>query len=120
MRIRGAARDRGGGTLYALALGLVFVLTGSAIAVQGTQLVAQQEAQTAADLGALAGAARAVEGGAAACDRAGAIAAANGASVVSCQLDGLDLELTVSSQGLVRAVEATARAGPVRISADDG
>lgn len=119
MRIRGAARDRGGGSLYALALGLVFVLTGSAIAVRGAQLVARQEAQTAADLGALAGAARAIEGSAVACGRAAAIVVANGASVVFCQLDGLDLQLTVTSRGLLRAVEATARAGPIRVSADD-
>ncbi|GHJ50511.1 hypothetical protein Cs7R123_78530 [Catellatospora sp. TT07R-123] len=105
-------------TLTALALGLVFVLAGTSLAATGAQLVAREQAQTAADLGALAGAARAVEGADAACARARQLVAANDGTVLRCELDGLDL--TVEAQVVTGAggAAATAVAGPVRITED--
>jgi secretion/DNA translocation related TadE-like protein len=101
-------------SLYALGVGLVFVTAGTVLAAEGAHLVAGEQAQTAADLGALAGAAHAIEGAAEACGRAAAVAAANAATVSACRLDGLDLTLTVTVVTGAGAAEATAVAGPVR------
>ncbi|RIV36176.1 Rv3654c family TadE-like protein [Micromonospora radicis] len=116
---RAGDRERGGATICLLAVGLVFVLAGLFGAGVGAARVARQQARVAADLGALAGAARALQDGAAACARADEIVAANGARLVRCRLDGLDLlvtaELTVEPvPGLTRIATASSRAGPLR------
>ncbi|WP_117214566.1 Rv3654c family TadE-like protein [Allorhizocola rhizosphaerae] len=106
--------DRGSATIVAAAIGLALVLAGAGLARAAAWLIARAQAGVAADMGALAGAMRGFEGRDAACARAAAIAARNGAEVVSCQLDGLDLTVTVR----LRDSEATARAGPVRADPD--
>jgi secretion/DNA translocation related TadE-like protein len=111
--------DRGSGSLWALAIGLVLVAAGVAGAAVGGVRVARHEARVAADLGALAGAARVLEGADAACTRAAAIVAANRGRLTTCAVDGLDLIITVQVTvtplpGLVRAASASARAGPIR------
>ncbi|GAB4046184.1 Rv3654c family TadE-like protein [Catellatospora paridis] len=103
-------------SLYALGVGLVFVAAGTVVAADGAQLIAREQAQTAADLGALAGAAHAIDGADAACGRAAVIAAANAATVSACHLDGLDLTLSVQVVTAAGAAEATAVAGPIRES----
>ncbi|WP_203707691.1 Rv3654c family TadE-like protein [Asanoa iriomotensis] len=111
--------DRGAATVWALAVGLSFVLLGMACAAVGVAAIGRHQAQTAADLGALAGAARAIEGPATACARAGEIAAANGARVSACTVHGFDVVVTVEvsvrlpPRGTVRIATARARAGPV-------
>jgi secretion/DNA translocation related TadE-like protein len=119
------SRDRGSGTVWVLAAGLVLLLAGLAGAAVGAAHVARHRAQTAADLAALAGAAHAIEGSDPACARAAEIAAANGARVATCHLDGLDLTVTVEVSppavvGVGRPATATARAGPVRAGHSGG
>ncbi|MEV0715340.1 Rv3654c family TadE-like protein [Asanoa sp. NPDC050611] len=112
-------RDRGAATVWALAIGLSFVLLGMACAAVGVAAVGRHQAQTAADLGALAGAARALEGPAAVCTRAGEIVAANGGRVSGCVVHGFDVVVTVEvsvrlpPRGTIRIATARARAGPV-------
>lgn len=111
--------DRGSASVWVLATGLVLLAAGLAGATVGSAHLAQHRARSAADLGALAGAAHAVHGPAAACRRAGELVAANGARLTRCELDGLDLTITVEvdpvpAAGIGRAAPATARAGPVR------
>lgn len=115
-----SARDRGSASVWWLAVGLALLGAGLAGAAVGAAHVARHQAQSAADLAALAGAARAGEGTAAACARAAEIVAANQARLTDCQLDGLDITVTVemTPAGVVSGVAiATARAGPRR--ADD-
>ncbi len=76
----------------------------------GGAVVARHRAQAAADLAALAAAAALPAGGDVACARADRVAAAMTSAVaVDCQVDGLDVIITVTL-GPARAV---ARAGPV-------
>lgn len=118
----GRDRDRGGASIFVLAVGLVLVAAGLAGAAAGAARVGRHQARTAADLGALAGAARAVEGAEAACGRAAQLASANGARMVSCRLDGWEIVVVVQVgvtplPGLTRTATAAARAGPVSIPA---
>lgn len=114
------ARDRGSASVVLLAVGLVMLAAGLAGAAVGAAHVARHQARTAADLGALAGAVRAGSGPVAACARAEQIVSVNGARMITCELDGLDLTVTVEvtpvavAAGLSRPATATARAGPLR------
>lgn len=115
----GAGRDRGSASLWLLAVGLVLVAAGVAGAAVGAARVGRHQARVAADLGALAGAARALDGPGPACARAAELASGNGGRLVSCTVDGLDLQITVEVSvtplpGLTRIARSTARAGPVR------
>ncbi|WP_230688891.1 Rv3654c family TadE-like protein [Micromonospora sp. WMMD558] len=114
--------DRGGASVLLLAVGIAFVLFGTAGAAVAAARVARQHAGVAADLGALAGAGDAVRGGAAACASAASVVSDNGGRLVYCRLDGLDVlitaEVTVTPMpGLTRVATARARAGPVRAGA---
>ncbi|GIG63820.1 Rv3654c family TadE-like protein [Phytomonospora endophytica] len=112
--------DTGAASVSALAVALsvlLFALLGVTFA---TALHARHRAQSAADFAALAAAGRALEGQGEACARAAAIAGANGATVESCALEGLDAVVTVSvtpgfapTAALGGAATAGARAGPV-------
>ncbi len=105
--------DEGVATIFAcLCVGLFLVVTGIGIRLGGAVL-AREQAETAADLGALAGAGRMLEGSAAACGRAEAIAEANRGTVVSCTAEGLDLLLEVRTTSWGGSAQAHARAGPV-------
>lgn len=84
----------------------------------GSAVVARHRAQAAADLAALAAAARLPSGAAAACDRATAVARAMRVDDARCQVDDLDVIVTVSitvrfGVAFTGAARAAARAGPV-------
>jgi secretion/DNA translocation related TadE-like protein len=116
-KIPGQARDRGGATIWLLAAGLLVVLFGAAIAGVGSAIVARHRAQAAADLGALAGAPHALAGEPVVCGWAARVVAANGARLVECRLDGVDVIVTTAVTpagyaGLAGAAQASARAGP--------
>lgn len=111
--------DRGGASVLLLAIGMVFVLVGGFGAAIGTARLARHQARVGADFGALAGAGRAWQGVEPACTTAGEFVRANAARLVACQVDGLDVVVTVEVvvtplPGLRRYATATARAGPVR------
>ena len=101
--------DRGSASIWLLAVGFVVVSVGTAAALVGVARTDRHRAQAAADLGALAGARYAIAGTGTACARAGEIVSANGARLLDCRLEGLDLVVTA---GLGPA-RAAARAGPV-------
>ncbi|MFI7022951.1 Rv3654c family TadE-like protein [Micromonospora sp. NPDC049900] len=118
-RRRVGGRDRGGATVCLLAVGLIFVLSGTFGAGVGAARVARQQARVAADFGALAGAGRALHDESQACARAAELVAANGARLVRCQVDGIDVVVTAAVSvrplpGISRVATATSRAGPVR------
>jgi secretion/DNA translocation related TadE-like protein len=120
MRDRGGGRgrDRGAASILLLAVGLVVVAAGLGGAAVAEALVGRHSARTAADLGALAGAARAIYGEGDACGRAARFVAANGGRMTACRVTGLEIVVRVRVEvrplpGLVRQVEAAARAGPV-------
>jgi secretion/DNA translocation related TadE-like protein len=110
-------RDEGSVTIWLVAAGLVVVLVATGFAVAGAAFVARHRAQAAADLAALAGSMRALDGEEAACERAADVSARNGARMVACQLDELDLIVTVEVAPALLAkmgsARASARAGPV-------
>jgi secretion/DNA translocation related TadE-like protein len=113
-----AIDDRGAATVWAVATGLLTVLVGLASAAAGAAVVARHRAQLSADLGALAGAAHILEGESMACQRATEVVVANGAHLVGCRVDGLDLlvaaEVTPAGiAALAGRARATARAGPI-------
>ncbi|MEV4758220.1 Rv3654c family TadE-like protein [Micromonospora sp. NPDC049559] len=102
-----------------LVIGLLLLTAGLAAAAVGAARVARHEARVAADLGALAGAVRALDGASVACAQASTIVARNGGRLVTCRLDGLDVQIGVEVAvrplpALSRVAGATARAGPVR------
>lgn len=110
--------DRGSGTVYVVAmLGVLGALTAGAVLV-GKAHVAQQQAATAADLGALAGARALVDGTGDPCAAAAAIVHRNGAQLTGCVVEGENLLVSTTvpvglgSLGLQNAT-ARARAGPV-------
>ncbi|HEY8534131.1 MAG TPA: Rv3654c family TadE-like protein [Micromonospora sp.] len=111
--------DRGSASLWLVAFGLALASVGAAGAAVGAARVGYHEARAAADLGALAAAARVADGSHVACQRAERFAQLNGARLVACHVDGLDVVVTVTVAvepvpGLLRAAVASARAGPVR------
>ena len=117
-RMRSSGDDRGGATVLVLAIGLVTVLVAIASAAVGAAIVARHRAQSAADLAALAGALAAFDGIEVACARAGEIAAGNGGHLTACDLDGLDVVVTVEARpaglaAMAGYARASARAGPV-------
>lgn len=84
----------------------------------GSAVIARHRAQAAADLAALAAAIHLADGTAAACARASALAVAMNAAVTRCEVDDLDVLVTVETRvplGLIAVgpAHATARAGPV-------
>lgn len=92
---------------------VVLLLVTGAGAYLGSVVVARHRAQAAADLAALAAAARLPSGAAAACARAAAVAHAMRADVALCEVDELDVVVTVRmGVPLEGAARAAARAGP--------
>jgi len=91
-------------------------VTGAA-AYLGSAVVARHRAQAAADLAALAAAARLPSGATAACARATSVARAMRVDDARCEVDDLDVIVTVSVTVRVTVVSAgaaraAARAGP--------
>jgi secretion/DNA translocation related TadE-like protein len=102
-------------TVFAcLAVGLFMAVTVIGIRLGGAML-ARQQAETAADLGALAGAAAVLRGPDVACAAAGDVVAANHGSMTSCAADGLDLLVAVEvpAPAWGSRASARARAGPI-------
>ncbi|MGB3256617.1 MAG: Rv3654c family TadE-like protein [Ornithinimicrobium sp.] len=85
---RDAARDRGSGTVLGLAMIGVLLSVLLAVVALGSAVVARQQAQNAADLGAVAGAQLFKSGGDAhtVCARAGRWVEANGARLDECSI----------------------------------
>lgn len=108
--------ERGAATVLVVAMIGVLLLVGAALGVVAAIVHAHRQAQNAADLAALAGA-KALADGADGCVASGVIAAANGARLASCLLDGRDVRITVEITGprwlgQTADVTAEARAGP--------
>lgn len=82
----------------------------------GAAVIARHRAQAAADLAALAAAARLPAGETAACARATAVARRAGAAAARCEVQGLDVVVTVDVAvgwvGPAGTARAAARAGP--------
>ena len=113
---RRARDERGSATLFAVAMIGVLVLIGAALGVVGAMVHAHRQAQSAADLAALAGA-QAHNRGADPCGTAADIAAANGATLDICAIEGRDVRLQVTVDGpkwlgQTHDLSAQARAGP--------
>ena len=114
-------RDEGVATVLALALASILLLVGLGAMGVGALAVTRQRAVTVADVAAVAGAQAIVDP----CAQAAAIVAENRMVAVSCQLDGGDVVVEVSTDvppvvgrllGLLGRstpeVRASARAGP--------
>lgn len=113
--------ERGAATLLAVACAGLLLLVGCALAVVAAILTAHRTAQSAADLAALAAAAEVADGGDP-CATAAAIAADNGAALVGCAVQGLEVVVEVEVAGprwlgQTGDLLARARAGPVPVSA---
>jgi secretion/DNA translocation related TadE-like protein len=108
--------DRGSASILALGVALVVLLFAGGVAMAGGVTVARHRAETAADLGALAGAVHAADGEPAACVEAERVVHANGATLLGCRLDALDVTVTAAVQvpGGWGTASASARAGPLR------
>ncbi|GAA1515182.1 Rv3654c family TadE-like protein [Nocardioides humi] len=115
------AADRGAATVLAVALAGVLLLVGAATGLVGALLVAHRRAQAAADLSALAAATslagRVAHPGRDPCTEATDVAAANGAALVSCRIDGREVVVEVRVTGprwlgQDQDLVAAARAGP--------
>lgn len=74
----------------------------------GSAVIARHRAQAAADMAALAAAARLPEGAEVACGQASVIATAMGVDVAACDVDELDVVVTIRAG----RAGAAARAGP--------
>jgi secretion/DNA translocation related TadE-like protein len=112
-----SAGDRGAAAVLVLAMAAVLVLAGATVTAVAAVAVARQRAATVADLAALAAAQRALEGQVDACTRAARTAAANGARLTSCRLDGDVAEVVAEVRppgrlGELGAARSRARAGP--------
>jgi secretion/DNA translocation related TadE-like protein len=84
----------------------------------GSAVIARHRAQAAADLSALAAATHLADGTGTACSRASALAHAMRISVTQCEVEDLDVVVTVETSVslgriAVGPARATARAGPV-------
>ncbi len=109
--------ERGSVSLVVVACLGVLLLIGAALGVVGALVRAHRAAQAAADLAALAAAAAAGQGGDP-CSAGAVIAAANGARLLACDLDGRTARVRVEVTGprwlgQDADLEAEARAGPV-------
>lgn len=118
MPSRSASRsDQGSGTVLVVAAVSVVLTVTMAALVLGSAVVGSHRARSAADLGALAGARSAQSGspGTKPCAEAARVARANGATVSSCSLVGVDVWLAVTVPAWpTGSASARARAGPAR------
>ena len=110
-------REEGFVTVAVAGLALVLVAVSALVATLSAVAVTRHRAAAAADLAALAAARHAVEGAGPACEAGRRVAAAQGAVLVGCRLDGLDVlvEVAVTPPGRLGDLgqaRALARAGP--------
>lgn len=107
-KLRHLRDEEEGSTTVAAALFIAAFVALTLVGVAaGVNVVKARQAAVAADLSAVAGAVAAQEGDKA-CEAAERIASANRARVLTCEIDGEDVQVTVER----RNKEATARAGP--------
>ena len=92
---------------------VVLLWVAGAGAYLGSVVVARHRAQAAADLSALAAAARLPLGAQAACARATAVAREMRVDDARCEVDDLDVVVTVRVVAFAAVARAAARAGPV-------
>jgi secretion/DNA translocation related TadE-like protein len=97
----------------AAAMVVVLLWVTGAGAYLGSVVVARHRAQAAADLAALAAAARLPMGARAACARATAVAREMRVDDARCEVDDLDVVVTVRVVAFAAVARAAARAGPV-------
>ncbi|BBZ47016.1 hypothetical protein MPRM_42970 [Mycobacterium parmense] len=113
-RPRSRCDDRGAATVLAAGMVIVLLWVTGAGAYLGSVVVARHRAQAAADLAALAAATRLPAGEAAACARATTVAREMGVDGDRCEVDGLDVVVTVRvGVPFAGVARAAARAGPV-------
>lgn len=109
--------ERGAGAVQTLGYFVALAVLFFALASVGALMQAKHRAQAGADLGAIAGA-QAInrgESGASACAYAGAIIQENKAELLTCDVDGESVTLSVQSQPALSAlpvVRARAAAAP--------
>lgn len=122
------SRERGSATVWLLAFSLLGWLAAVAVLGYGSAVTARHRAATAADLAALAGAAAAADippagpSTAAPCQAATSVAAANGARLLDCGVDGFTVAVIaavplpwlaqLARAGTAGWAHASARAGP--------
>lgn len=111
------AEERGSASLLVIALLGLLMFLGAAMSFVAGVVADHRAAQSAADLSALAGA-QALQRGQDPCAAANRIAAANGASVRSCDVSGEEVvvDVTVEARsyaGYSPEVTGRARAGPI-------
>ena len=110
--------ERGAGAALALAIATAALLLGMLVVGAGTASIAQARAAAAADAAALAAAdalAGYADGGP--CALAQAVAAAGGARLSACLLDGLEARVTTAVPVGPLTASAAAMAGPPAVSA---
>lgn len=92
--VSGGSREAGAATVFGLALIAVLVLVAAGGGVAAAVLAGHRRAEAGADLAAVAGA-TAVQAGQDGCAAAARIAAANGADLDGCTVDGVDVVVSV-------------------------
>ncbi|MFI5757980.1 Rv3654c family TadE-like protein [Streptomyces sp. NPDC051569] len=105
-------RDRGSATVWVAMAATTLCVVFAAVLALGQAVVARHRAGGAADLAALAAADRALWGPTDACGRAAEVAAAQGAEVVRCGLNGEIADVTARARFGPYAPTVRARAGP--------
>ena len=108
-------RDGGSATVLVVGVGALLSLFAVTVGVVATGLAGHRQAVRAADLAALAGAQRSLTDASQACQTAELVAAANGARLAGCQLEGpsLRVRVTMTTSGWLPTLAATSRAGPL-------
>jgi secretion/DNA translocation related TadE-like protein len=100
--------------VLAVAMVAVLLFVTAAGAYLGSAVLARHRAQAAADLAALAAAARLPDGVAVACERAALVAREMRVANARCEVQDLDVVVTVEVPAAFGTARAAARAGPSR------
>ncbi|MEU9202410.1 Rv3654c family TadE-like protein [Streptomyces sp. NPDC048332] len=112
LRMRGRPRDQGLATVWAAVTTTTLCVVFAVVLALGQVVAVRHRAAGAADLAALAAADRALEGAVAACGSARSVAAAQGAEVVRCAVQGEIADVTARVRRGPYAPEVRSRAGP--------
>ncbi|HVQ52021.1 MAG TPA: Rv3654c family TadE-like protein [Mycobacterium sp.] len=109
--------ERGSASLVAVAMMMVLLTITIGGVYVGSAVIARHRAQAAADLAAIAAAMHLAAGTGAACSQAAALASAMSAAVIRCEVEDLDVVITVETRVSLGRIgggvaRATARAGP--------
>ncbi|MFE9813550.1 Rv3654c family TadE-like protein [Streptomyces sp. NBC_00236] len=112
LRMCGRTGDQGLATVWAAVTTATLCVVFAVVLALGQVVVVRHRAAGAADLAALAAADRALEGAAVACGSARDVAAAQGAEVVRCAVQGEIADVTARVRRGPYAPEVRSRAGP--------